>query len=271
MDYQQQDCQEFLRFLLDGISEDLCRKSDSLCTPAKSGRLSFSSSDVSLPQSHATPAIVEGVRRVSMRSPSVQSSAATAVSMLNGQSKSSSVMKLRAEVALNSPDGLRNSAAAVSAGGAALNNVFNNQEYEVVNHLSKAGTGLKSARPTPTISDSTLTNRADEYQHQHQSVALSPGSSSNLSDNSVVSSNQTVHVVEARESGDRAESNTNPSVANQAAAECPESAVLSEARKAWKAYLRLNNSIVTDIFAGLLQSTVECLTCHNRYSRTVYL
>jgi hypothetical protein len=206
-----------------------------------------------------------------MRSPALQSSAATAVSMLNGQSKSSSVMKLRAEVALNSPDSIRSSAA-VPAGGAAPNNVVNNQEYEVANHLSKAGTGLKSARPLPTISDSKLTNRAEEHQqHQHQSVATNSGSSvSNLPDSgiatvTVVSSNQAVHhVAEAGESGDRTESNTNSSVAGQAAVECPESVVLSEARKAWKAYLRLNNSVVTDIFAGLLQSTVECLTCHNR-------
>jgi ubiquitin C-terminal hydrolase len=32
----------------------------------------------------------------------------------------------------------------------------------------------------------------------------------------------------------------------------------------WKTYLKFNDSIITDIFAGQLQSTVECLTCHEK-------
>ena len=34
---------------------------------------------------------------------------------------------------------------------------------------------------------------------------------------------------------------------------------------AWASYLDFNSSIITDIFAGQLQSTIECLTCKNRY------
>jgi hypothetical protein len=37
-----------------------------------------------------------------------------------------------------------------------------------------------------------------------------------------------------------------------------------EARAAWGKYLKLNDSVITDIFAGQLQSTIECLTCHHR-------
>jgi ubiquitin carboxyl-terminal hydrolase 2/21 len=37
-----------------------------------------------------------------------------------------------------------------------------------------------------------------------------------------------------------------------------------ESRKAWNSYLTLNDSVVTDIFAGQLQSTIECLTCRNK-------
>lgn len=37
-----------------------------------------------------------------------------------------------------------------------------------------------------------------------------------------------------------------------------------ESEKAWLSYLDLNDSVVTDIFAGQLQSTIECLTCKNR-------
>lgn len=37
-----------------------------------------------------------------------------------------------------------------------------------------------------------------------------------------------------------------------------------EAAVAWKRYLQLNDSIITDLFAGMLQSTIECLTCHHK-------
>ena len=46
---------------------------------------------------------------------------------------------------------------------------------------------------------------------------------------------------------------------NQRAAE-------KEASLAWMKYLKLNDSVVTDIFAGQLQSTIECLTCRHRSS-----
>jgi hypothetical protein len=44
----------------------------------------------------------------------------------------------------------------------------------------------------------------------------------------------------------------------------PTALAAREARIAWDKYLKLNDSIVTDIFAGQLQSTIECLTCHHR-------
>ena len=47
MDYQQQDCQEFLRFLLDGISEDLCRKQSLLEYPEPRGSIKQSKQDTS--------------------------------------------------------------------------------------------------------------------------------------------------------------------------------------------------------------------------------
>ena len=39
---------------------------------------------------------------------------------------------------------------------------------------------------------------------------------------------------------------------------------MNESRKAWNQYLKMNDSIITDIFGGQLQSTITCLTCHNK-------
>jgi hypothetical protein len=52
MDYQQQDSQEFLRFLLDGMSEDLCRKHSELApATAVSASISNASASVTSPAS----------------------------------------------------------------------------------------------------------------------------------------------------------------------------------------------------------------------------
>jgi hypothetical protein len=40
--------------------------------------------------------------------------------------------------------------------------------------------------------------------------------------------------------------------------------VEKEACEAWERYLKLNDSVITDIFGGLLQSTVQCCTCNHR-------
>ena len=39
-----------------------------------------------------------------------------------------------------------------------------------------------------------------------------------------------------------------------------------EADNSWNSYLRMSNSIISDIFSGQFQSTIECLTCNNRSS-----
>lgn len=37
-----------------------------------------------------------------------------------------------------------------------------------------------------------------------------------------------------------------------------------ESQQAWRLYLTKNDSIVTEIFGGQLQSSIECLTCHHQ-------
>jgi hypothetical protein len=38
----------------------------------------------------------------------------------------------------------------------------------------------------------------------------------------------------------------------------------SPSREAWKQYVTKNDSIITEIFGGQLQSSIECLTCHHK-------
>jgi hypothetical protein len=45
---------------------------------------------------------------------------------------------------------------------------------------------------------------------------------------------------------------------------------MREASLSWSRYLKLNDSYITDLFAGQLQSTIECLTCHTRYRAYTY-
>ena len=40
--------------------------------------------------------------------------------------------------------------------------------------------------------------------------------------------------------------------------------VEEEATRSWTVYMRFNDSVVADLFAGQLQSTVTCLTCSER-------
>jgi hypothetical protein len=38
----------------------------------------------------------------------------------------------------------------------------------------------------------------------------------------------------------------------------------SESQQAWRHYLAKNDSIITEVFGGQLQSSIECLTCHHK-------
>lgn len=40
--------------------------------------------------------------------------------------------------------------------------------------------------------------------------------------------------------------------------------ILQSANRAWSRHLEKNDSIITDLFGGMLQSTVECMTCRHR-------
>lgn len=167
LDYQQQDSQEFLRFLLDGLCEDLCRR--------KPG------------DKKAT------VERLSFRQSPLRN--------LEGRDE----LKVRRSFrrSLHEED----------------------TRLEGGDRVEDRNTSGAASKQTKCIGKSPLATRA-----------LLPYNSPT----------------------------PKPEVDAEAEVAPAEKSLDDEARAAWEVYMRFNDSIVADLFAGQLQSTVRCLTCNTK-------
>lgn len=202
LDYQQQDCHEFVRFLLDNMSEDLCRKrGDSSATAAK-------------------PEVEDGTADA-MNGLSLESASN---GNLHSSPKSSKFSdRLRSEVNAAQHEG---SEGDVGVGDTA--------EQGVVDALSLTQQGRavytgswSAGSATPPVTKRP-TNNSFRARASHAAASLLGVGSG------------------------KKEVVSGPVPIDQ------------QATHAWNAYLRLNDSIVTDMFAGQIQSTIECLTCNTK-------
>ena len=187
MDHQQQDAQEFLRFLLDGLCEDLCRRRkppDRLRTRPLNGMTRESSRGV--------------VREGSSHFTSDRIGTNGHTSRLDGRDR-----QMRR-------GSFRGAAADVESGNPRMPTILK-----------------------PELNASLKPRKEGESETSGQSP-VTPQSA---------------------QAGPEVDSENESSRNNT---------VEKQALSAWEGYMKLNDSIVSDLFAGQLQSTVTCLSCNGK-------
>lgn len=345
MDFQQQDSQEFLRFLLDGMSEDLCRKhseQESITSPpapSKSDAKSISSPSIlpMLPQSAtSSPATANHhtVMDFSRTAPagsiefghSQEHSGRSHAGASQRLREETQRMRLSAEAAadVKSAQKLNHSDASAMQFPKLKNNNQGEEEGSGRLAVSVSGSGscsnskyvtrLRQQRSERSFDEE---DRLSPLPSSSSVMPFSPGGSSTVITSAEKSRlNAVLRSADEGEdcsfeepegrskSGDFGEQDTpsrrlrrpararrdesidnasSSSDVNDLSASVTKNLALSgvdpqlwtriihaekEARVAWGKYLKLNDSVITDIFAGQLQSTIECSTCHHRLVTT---
>ena len=188
MDHQQQDAQEFLRFLLDGLCEDLCRRRK--------------------PPDRMRMRHLHGSTRENAKGPTRDAPSHPALDKVGAFGSAS-------RIETRDRQSRRGSLKIVSA------------EAE------------ESSHRMPVMSRSDLTALRKHRFSGVEGEAPEPSIASKSSPKGpeVDSESETSQTVP----------------------------VMRQAQSSWEGYMRLNDSIVADLFAGQLQSTVTCLTCNARW------
>jgi len=333
MDYQQQDSQEFLRFLLDGMSEDLCRKR--AATPKQSHpQQPVSNHGEGLPLSGvaekpATRPAAGGHPAANSASKQISVKAGGTILPMLPQHGANTHHSQSAESSPNSQTSSNHSVALVEtdsqtsnskAGGLshklrAETRAVRDLQLQQLQQQSARSTGAALSRVNATI---TAANDLREEESDDDSAVIQvqphPSASSGaakaklLADirlskkiNSQLEAGTKAHNLpqQQSETDDRGESNdqvmglagrrsnrlkVSSKVVTDgqtphpvATGPVPEvvpvvtgiehlDTCLHESRKAWAQYLKLNDSVITDLFAGQLQSTITCLTCQSKSS-----
>jgi len=198
LDYEQQDCQEFLRFLLDGLSEDLGRQS------------------------------LEVKQKTSVSNSSTNNTTDSPVMSNNLLS-----LALGDDESTSSPVG--------------------------------SPTTNPNNRPQPPANPKSL---PDKFRSKVRSISSNEIAPEPQGDNGALSSETDVESV-----GKDYDISTFKKLQQQALGRqksrqnvlnAQMEQVIKESSLSWNNFMKKNNSIITDIFGGQLQSTIECLTCHHR-------
>lgn len=241
LDYEQQDCQEFLRFILNGLSDDLCRSQrnsdvDGTSTATDTVKEDPSIATTSSPSdSTKKSAIVSRIRKITFENREG----------VDGQSSCNDVVERGSE---NSNDQYQK-----------LSVITNNLEADAVEPFSL----MSESSGQSSLSASMAVHRSELGQY---SVCESPISLSSSSGNyrTAVTVDPTLKHVITQTKLMMQSTNTCLTNATIPSAKQEVLSVHEAADAAWRSYLKSNDSIITDIFGGQLQSTIECLTCHHR-------
>lgn len=328
MDYSQQDSQEFLRFLLDGMSEDLCRKHSSnteedvqpgrsepalrvganneqmspttgaLSTSRSRKSLHFSTDGVPTYSSQVnnfsgSPYVTPGGNLDESMSSVMTKSGHT---LENGRHEKLSLLQVAltntgSSAALLSedvdsrdvptPTAVSTKLRLLNEVNAARNKALSGEEVEHEDDLNSVGTQDPSDDELSVDKNDISGNIVSVIQNR-RSLRVKKESRDEEVDGTTFNAKQS-----GSESVMRKPHNNNTEATASAplqivttfspnakappppATAPPAVTILTpqaESAIAWKRYLKLNDSVITDIFAGQLQSTIECLTCRHRSS-----
>eukprot|EP00602_Paraphysomonas_sp_CaronLab_P003006 CAMPEP_0185032642 /NCGR_PEP_ID=MMETSP1103-20130426/20883_1 /TAXON_ID=36769 /ORGANISM="Paraphysomonas bandaiensis, Strain Caron Lab Isolate" /LENGTH=664 /DNA_ID=CAMNT_0027568615 /DNA_START=114 /DNA_END=2105 /DNA_ORIENTATION=+ len=278
LDYEQQDCQEFLRFLLDGMSEDLCRRTSQSSSQNSPGPATTLQPLSPCPPSDHSPGTPTQVHSPSppVLSPPIHQDVDNGVTehSIRPQFSGRTVERIRSIQSDTPTSALppnRRSRVNVSRVGKSGNQHQHtpDKEFDVlsVNNRSHSGGNVSNDLEDvpgdvkldksktiagPSISSlpactedmatlRTLQQRARERRaNQGQGTKKDDHQDMDVTENNPPMPRSPVSVVDQWDIAER------------------------ESRLAWESYLKHNDSIITDIFGGQLQSSIECLTCHHR-------
>jgi hypothetical protein len=304
MDFQQQDSQEFLRFLLDGMSEDLCRRKIEQKSNNNNNNnalvVSKSRSNSILP---VLPQLQNG--RSPERNGSHQNAQSNqyqndhvSLTVAQGREKLSSILKLRQETRAMRDNEEENSDPAISFRQDSAHETANssNNPSEVQQSKLRIVKDIQRARKTNNNNNAAITAsnsnsmsnlNADQNEEEERRSESRPNSGKNRS-----TFQQVREVFVGRRSSRRKSNNQNengensenpadnsaherrgsegsvgpPNLDTQSEKEIEDQTIslYKSAFQSWNCYLKLNDSVITDIFGGLLQSTVQCTHCQTK-------
>ena len=288
MDFQQQDSQEFLRFLLDGMSEDLCRRKPDPPANMKSNNQISPPPPVLTPVRSKSNSILP-ILPQSSKSPERNTNESVTP---QGREKMSSIQKLRSETRAMR-DASSSALTSDSQDDSKINadnsttstNEVPQSKLRLVKDIQRS---RKHQSSNPSNSTQEPNHHSDTEEERSESVPNSARSKSTFSHVKDVLSGRTLRSLRKNKiSSSETSTTTNQdsnsnnnnlietarerrgsegSTAAKVSVESPDDPLVIEkaAVKAWEGYLKLNDSIITDIFGGLLHSTIQCTHCSYR-------
>lgn len=349
LDYEQQDCQEFLRFLLDGLSDDLARKRTPLSMDddkSQFGEVTLEATDMTeikkrsegeelgespanspIKPNHASDTISMQPRPPSEQRPSKQAANSEgsvtepAIVETNSSGDSREPLKIgieKPQFSARTVQRLRFLTSEASQAADSSAGKIPGRELQLLgtagsrgnssNQLSSSDDCIDSKPNDPTrrlsSSDGAAT-LATSRRHDEVSVVTAParldaavikgpsisdiargspqksiGKSigagedfeTKISQSSSSGTMGTFRALQQRAKERRNTDNSTSTTVDKVGQFPTTSSItlahvetaIKESEKAWTAYLAKNDSIITDIFGGQLQSSIECLTCHHR-------
>jgi hypothetical protein len=284
MDFQQQDSQEFLRFLLDGMSEDLCRRKPE----QKTKEVPSSSHIVNAPKSKSNSILPVLPQLQTGKSPERNSQHANqphenvSQSVIQGREKLSSILKVRQETRAMRDDDTEEEDVASAHNTTPLPSLPHHEvASEVPQSKLRLVKDIQRARKNPislSMSATTQEPNEDEDPKDDPESARSKSTLSQVREvftgkklrrRSGAAGNEGSNLEQdaPSESSAHERRGSEGSVGPKPDSSNPEEGVASIekcALQSWDRYLKLNDSVITDIFGGLLQSTVQCSHCHHK-------